>query len=50
MPSLMDIILREMSLRNYSQKTIKAYTRVVKDVFSFYKKPPRDLSEEEIKN
>jgi len=46
----MDIILREMSLRNYSQKTIKAYTRVVKDVFSFYKKPPRDLSEEEIKN
>ncbi len=50
MPNLIDIILREMELRNYSQKTIKAYTRVVKDIFSFYKRPPRDLSEEEIKN
>lgn len=50
MPNLLDIILREMKLRNYSEKTIKAYTRVVRDIFSFYKKPPRDLSEEKIKD
>ena len=50
MPNLLDIITREMKLRNYSPKTIEAYTRVVKDVFLYYNRPPRDLSEEEIKN
>lgn len=49
MPNLLDIIDREMKLRNYSPKTISAYTRVVKDVFAFYKKPPRNLTPEEIK-
>ncbi len=50
MLNLLDIIIREMKLRNYSPKTIDAYTRVVKDIFSFYKRPPRDLNEEEVKN
>lgn len=49
MSNLIDIIVREMKLRNYSSKTITAYTRVVRDIFEFYKRPPRDLSEEEVK-
>ncbi len=39
-----------MKLRNYSPKTIDAYARVIKDIYSFYHRPPRDLSEEDIKN
>lgn len=50
MPNLLDIVIQEMKLRNYSPKTIDAYTRVIKDIFSFYKKPPRDLTEQEIKD
>ena len=50
MLNLLDIIVREMKLRNYSPKTIEAYIRVVKNIYTFYRKPPRDLSEEEIKN
>lgn len=50
MPNLLDIVMREMKLRNYSPKTIDAYTRVVKDIYAFYHRPPRDLGEEEIKN
>lgn len=50
MPNLLDIIVREMKLRNYSPKTINAYTRVVRDLYVFYKRrPPRDISEEDIK-
>jgi site-specific recombinase XerD len=50
MPNLLEIITQEMKLRNYSFKTIEAYTRVVKDIYNFYKKPPRDLSEQDIKD
>lgn len=50
MPNLLDIIIREMKLRNYSPKTINAYTRAVKDIYTFYHRLPRDLSEDEIKN
>ncbi|MEK9183091.1 MAG: site-specific tyrosine recombinase/integron integrase [Patescibacteria group bacterium] len=49
MPNLLDIIIREMKLRNYSHQTVKVYTAVVKDLYAFYKRPPRDLTEEEIK-
>lgn len=38
-----------MKLRNYSPRTIEAYLWVVKDVYSRYKKPLRELSAEEIK-
>jgi len=48
--NLLDIITREMKLRNYSPKTIEAYTRVIKDIYAFFGRSPRDLSEEEIKN
>ena len=50
MLNLLDIIIREMKLRNYSPKTIEAYLRVIKDIYAFYGRSPRDLSEEEIKN
>ena len=49
MANLLDIIVREMKLYNYSPKTIEAYTHVVKDIYVFYHKPPRELSVEEIK-
>lgn len=47
--NLITIIGQEMKLRNYSTKTIDAYTRVIKNLFVFAKKPPRDLTNDEIK-
>src|SRR3989338_7710749 len=47
--NLFFILRREMELRNYSQKTIEAYTRVAKDLYRYYKKPIRELSAEDIK-
>ena len=49
MPNLLKIITQEMTLRNYSSKTIKAYTYVFKDLYKHFQKPLRNLSEEEIK-
>jgi len=49
MPSLLEIISQEMKLRNYSPKTIKAYTSVVTQLYQHTKKPPKNLSTEEIK-
>ena len=49
MPALLDIVTREMRLRNYSPRTIKAYTRIMVELFMFYKIPPRDLSFEQVK-
>lgn len=50
MANLIDIITQEMRLRNYSHKTVDAYTRVVRDIYAFYKRPPRELSEQEIRD
>lgn len=50
MSSLIEIISKEMSLRNYSHNTIDAYTRVVSDLYKTTKKFPRDLTAEEIKD
>lgn len=50
MANLIEIITQEMKLRNYSQKTIDVYTRVVKDIFAFYHRPPRGLTEDELRN
>ena len=33
--NLFFILRREMELRNYSQKTIEAYTRVAKDLYRY---------------
>lgn len=49
MINLIDIITRELKLRNYSPKTIKAYTFVARDAFNYFKKPLRELSTEQIK-
>ncbi len=50
MSNLLEIVTQEMTLRNYSPKTIKAYTRVIKDIYVFYKYPLKNLSEQEIKD
>lgn len=49
MADLVEIITQEMKLRNYSPKTVEAYTRVVRDVYGFFKRPPRELSIAEIR-
>ncbi len=47
--NLLEILTQEMKLRNYSPKTAEAYTRVVRDVYNFFKRPPRELSAEQIR-
>lgn len=49
MANLIDVMVQEMRLRNYSPKTIKAYTAVARDIYGQYKKPLRELSTVEIK-
>ncbi|NMC52002.1 tyrosine-type recombinase/integrase [Candidatus Kuenenbacteria bacterium] len=50
MMNLIDIIIQELKLRNYSPKTIKSYTFVARDLYNCCKKPLRELSMEEIKD
>lgn len=38
-----------MTLGNYSQKTIKAYSGVYKDIYRKFKRPLRDITEDELK-
>lgn len=49
MSNLLEIITKEMTLRNYSPKTIKAYSGVYKDMYKKFKRPLRDISENDIK-
>ncbi len=49
MANLLDIVRREMKLRNYSPKTIEAYTRVIKDAYVFFGRSLREVSAEQIK-
>lgn len=46
---LIEVMEQEMRLRNYSRRTIEAYTHVARDLFGFYKRPMRELRDEEIK-
>lgn len=50
MADLLQIITQEMQLRNYSNKTISAYTSIIKNLYLFYKKPLKNLNEQEIKD
>ncbi len=50
MPNLLEIVTKEMELRNYSRRTISAYSRVYTELYKIVDRPLRDLSEEEIKN
>lgn len=49
MANLIEIIAREMKLRNYSPKTIEAYAHVFKDAYAFFRRPLRGVTAEEIK-
>lgn len=49
MANLLDIVRREMELRNYSAKSIAAYAGVIKDLVGFYQKPLKELTRDEIK-
>ncbi len=49
MVNLIDILTREMELRNYSRKTIAAYVSAIKDLYNFFQKPLKTLGNEEIK-
>lgn len=49
MANLIDIITQELKLRNYSPRTIKAYTFVARDLYGYFKKPLGSLSEQELK-
>jgi len=50
MPGLIEIITKEMKLRNYSVHTIKAYSSVARNVFDHFGKPLRDILQTEIKD
>lgn len=46
----MDIVTREMGLRNYSSKTMDAYLSVIRDLYASYRKPLKNLTADEIKD
>jgi len=48
--SLNTIVRREMTLRNYSPRTIEAYLGVAKDAYQYFKKPLRELDNEDLRN
>ncbi len=50
MANLIEIIAKDMRIRNYSPRTIETYTRVVADLYKVVKKPPRDICVDEIKD
>ena len=43
MANLIEIIRQEMRLRNYSPKTMKAYSRVIENLYKKVGKPLREL-------
>lgn len=49
MPNLIEMLHQEMRLRNYSPKTITAYSRVIEDLYKKIKIPLRELAEDDIK-
>lgn len=50
MSNLITIITREMEIRNYSKKTIKAYSRNVVELYRFAKKPLKNVNQDMIKD
>jgi len=50
MPNLIEIITREMKLRNYSPRTTESYVGVAKDMYARFKKPLGEVSLAEIKD
>jgi len=50
MANLIEILTREIKLRNYSPKTLAAYVFVVRDIYAFHQRPPKELTTEDIKD
>jgi integrase/recombinase XerD len=50
-PELFETLRREMSLRHYSQKTIKSYTSCIRALVQHFKpRHPRELTNEDLRN
>lgn len=49
MLDLLEIVRQEMRLRNYSPKTLQAYSRVISDIYRKVGKPLRELSHDDIR-
>lgn len=45
MPNLLEVLKREMRCRNYSPRTIKTYCSVTKQLYTFFKKPIREVGQ-----
>ena len=43
-------MIEDLVVRNYSEKTIDQYVRVVRQIAEFYQKSPADLTQEEIRD
>ncbi|NQU83912.1 MAG: tyrosine-type recombinase/integrase [Parcubacteria group bacterium] len=50
MSNLIEIITKEMTIRNYSPRTIDAYVRIAVDLYKTIKKIPRNINLDEIKD
>jgi integrase/recombinase XerD len=50
MSSLLETLEQTLSLRNYSRKTIKAYSQVFRALSKFYRKPLEELTNDELKS
>ncbi|OGI10202.1 MAG: hypothetical protein A2Y40_03785 [Candidatus Margulisbacteria bacterium GWF2_35_9] len=49
MGKFLDFIAGELRIRNLSPKTIKAYCHAIEELYKFYNKSPKDISQEEVK-
>lgn len=49
MGKFLDYVASEMRLRNMSPKTIKSYCHAIEDLYQFYGKSPKDISNDEVK-
>lgn len=49
MAGLLEMLNREMRIRNYSPRTIKAYAGIAKDLYRFTRRPLKTLSAIEVK-
>lgn len=50
MADLIEIITRELKLRNYSQKTVTSYTAVARDAYAYFKRPLREVAREDVRS
>lgn len=46
--NLLEVLEREMGLKNYSRRTIAAYSQAMRQLYRYFNKPPRDLVHEDL--